>query len=416
MALRLGESDFVAKRIQAERFFQEKKMEYTLEDIYDVYGRDLTEIEWGLELENVSSIKRNVKYLKPDDLIVSDMYLGEKRLRELIEKAGIKFDGKIIVSCYGKHSGKVWKELKGQIISHCGDNKHTDIAMPLKYGIRSRHARTEMNKIEVFYMKYSEDLAWWVRKHRLEHVWDEAGTEHLEFIQISLNFPMLFAMSHLLDDYLRYFQVGKPLFMSRDTQMLQKMWQKLNPAKSSEYLYVSRECLRGSSENYFKYLNSRLNANTVMVDLASSGGSLKKALPRLSETNPKLWTLIFLPAFKVDTTGIDLKYVTTNNKTLINNTHLEMLNYADHWHVGDVDKMGKPVFDQEREYDMNLVMKYHGIFSKMVQDIPTGSLINAKDLVSHILPWIHAEGNYLRRLFPMHMQFEGKRKRILEAV
>ena len=411
----LGIWDFVQRRLASELLLQEKKVAYTLKDIYENYSisygdsfRNLAELEWELELKNVYSIKRNVNKLRPEDIVISDMYLDEDELRMLMIKAGIRFSGKILVSNYGKHYGTVWPDLKGNIISHCGDNQYSDIRMPAKYGIRARDARTRVSSLEEHYGKHSEDLKWWVHYHRLRNISDE-NMERLDMTQIQLNVPLLWTACNLLKIFVDRRNIRELLFMSRDGQMFQKMWEILYPDIPSQYLYISRECLRGDSKTYFNYLNSIYTENTCLVDMAASGGSLKIALPKLVNPHPKIWTLVFLPGFKIDLTGIDLTYATTNIETRINNTWLEMLNYADHWHIADV--VGKPIYDQFDEYNMDYVLGYHRLFEEMLQDVPRTKVQDPERLLRRILPAIHEEGPFLRRLFPEHLSFETNRKK-----
>lgn len=414
--------DFVERRQKAERSLQNRNVEYSLNDIYasyeSMYGScpGFAALEWQLEIENVFPIKRNVAKLHPDDIIVSDMYLSKEQLLRLMQKAEIWAPREIFVSCYGKHKGEIWKSLKGTIISHCGDNRNTDLTIPTQYGIRTRTANTELSNLEREYMKYSKDLSWWARQNRLEQIVDESHLQKLDTLQIELNIPLLWAACHILREYVERRSIQKLLFMSRDGHMFYQMFRALYPDVHCEYLYISRECLRGNSQEYFDYLNERYNPNTALVDMASSCGSLKIALPNIKHQNPKIWTLVFLPGFNVDTRGIDLTYVTTNIETKINNTWLEMLNYATHWHVAGI-KNNEPFFDQIGEYDMNLVLRYHGVFEQMIKDVPNkNDVISYKALIARILPLINMEGRFLQQVFPGHLQFEARRKKTFVEV
>ena len=109
----LEDPAFPEKRIAAERTLQQKRIEYSLDDIYSAYGdRSLAVVEFNLELHNVFPIKRYADRLTNHDIIVSDMYLSENQLRQLLAAAGIKFTGRIYVSCCGKHIGDIWRNIK----------------------------------------------------------------------------------------------------------------------------------------------------------------------------------------------------------------------------------------------------------------------------------------------------------------
>lgn len=412
---RLGETDFPDRRRRAERLLQDQRVEYTLEAIYDqepLRGLDWRS-EWNLELENTFRIEEQARELRADDIIVSDMYLSEGQLHELMRAAGIEFKGKIYVSCYGKHTGGIWKRVKREhpgLALHIGDNLENDVRKPKTQGIRTRAAVTGLNEVEKGYEAIHADLAWWVRWGRVTGRGNPAPT--LIGLQNQFNLPFLWAASHLLAGYAKRTGMKRLLFMSRDGQMWLEMFKKLHPEVEAEYLFVSRECLRGKSESYFEYLNSRLDGRALLVDMAASGGSLKAALPKL-KVKPHLWTAMFLPEpFKADVSGLRLAYAVTNVELSFNNAALERLNYATHWHVADVVG-GQPVTDQEGEYDMAKVQAYHAFARGMIERAPgPGSLNEAGFLkiARMALRGIQAQREFLIREFPNHDLYEKRRK------
>ena len=133
---------------------------------------------------------------------------------------------------------------------------------------------------------------------------------------------------------------------------------------------------------------------------------------------PKAWSLVYLPDFGVDLRGLKTSYVTTNRKTRINNTHLEMLNYALHWHVMTVRYRAsgwEAVMDQANEYDMDLVKGYHAAFETALKDVPTGTVTrDSSTLIKFLLESMDQEGAFLRRLFPIHLVMERARKMRLD--
>lgn len=415
MAYTLEDDLFVNNRIVAEREWQQHQKPYTLDHIYGLMARayvnispsEFVKMEWELEKKNVFPIKRYIEQVDPvNDIIVSDMYLSEEQLRELLAIAGLDFKGRIYVSPYGKLSGNAWKQIKEDGIDikvHTGDNNGTDYRSPRRAGIQARHAYTSMSKVESKYHILDNRLGEWIRYHRLKHIVNEER-ERLYTWQITYNVPLLWAISQELNRL----DTDKYLFMSRDTQLLKRMFDKLYPDKNTEYLFISRACLRNGTENYKAYLNARLGENVTLCDIASSLGSLKAALPWI-KVQPKIFTAIYLAHFGVDISGIDLQFMFTNSMVQINNTYLEMMNYADHWHVADVDKDEKPVFDQEDEYDMKLVKGYHDIVDDMISDIP---VINASstDVALEALAGIQENKMLIGNYFPRHVPLEMKVK------
>ena len=421
----LGDPDFVRKRKAAERFYQDQFVEYSLMDIYEKYVEmfdthylypELEKIEWGLELINVFPIKRNAVMLKDEDILVSDMYLSENQLRDLLAMAGIHWDGPIYVSCYGKHKGTIWPIVKSShnFQQHIGDNGYSDVQEPKRHGIRGTWADTTHNPFENKIAEVNFRLADWMRSVRLEHFTVAEEQNNLRFMQAQYNLPFLWAAAHHLEQVRQNLRVENLLFMSRDGQIFQKVYEHLYPERvnMNEYIYISRECLRGDSKSYFNYLNKRLTKQAMLVDLASSVGSLKIALPKLKARPPKVWCAIWLPSFGVDPAGTILHYLTSNSLTRINNTHVEMLNYATHWHVKDV-KGGKAVLDQKDEYKMELVEDYHYFINKVLSSMPVSMKMSEDEtfkIADMCLRRIEDESKHLRRTFPGHIELENKRK------
>ena len=419
IAVDIGDPNFPAKRVAAERVLQNQHIEYSLEDIYNSYtkvktlAKTLADKEWQLELANVFPIKKYSDSVMDGDIIVSDMYLNSKQLQMLMEKAGIYKKVKIYVSCYGKHSGTVWKnipEIKS-IITHTGDNKFSDVDKPMQYGIRTVSASSGMNADELKYSNWSPELAIWLRKERLSTSPNLLRDNRLHYIQLEYNIPFLWASSQALYTYYLRKNLKKLLFMSRDCQIFMKVFQKLYPDVDCEYIYISRDCLQSESETYFKYLNQRLTHDTALVDISASCGSLRTALPFLKVKNPNIWTTFFLKEpFKVDLGPIRMEKIAINTETRCNNTHLEKLNYADHWHIIDVNSKGKPIYIQPDEYDMDIVKKYHKFIYDAIETIPTNKLDNPFGIVNYTLEHINTEGNYLKVVFPNHGKLEIMRK------
>lgn len=415
-----GIRDFTQKRVIAERTLQRQQQPYTLQDIYKQFGNvKLADMEFNLELDNVFPIKRHTRMIQDGDIMVSDMYLSESEIRLLLAKAGIDFEGKLYVSNSGKRKGNIWKKIKENhpnISQHYGDNKDSDVTSPINAGIRGRRVLTGPSKIETLYGDYSPHVAWWIRRHRLEKIVHETQ-ERLNYDQLVYNVPLLWAISVILEDYRKTNNIKKLLFMSRDTQLLSYIFKAMFPETETEYIYISRDALRTASPSYMSYLNRVYTSDTALVDLSASCGSLKQVLPLLKNKSPKIFTAIFLKEpFRVDTTGIDVTWIATNTELRINNTFLEMLNYADHLHVADLRDDGHFILDMEGEYDMKKVLGYHNIVKGMLEDVPAPvETENAKKIFKMAIDGIQSEKSFIGRQFPQHIVMERKRKRKILA-
>lgn len=158
----LGYPDFRRLRIQAEERAREKKWaesgtrEVTLEEIWALLAAETgipmetgLQAEWNLEmrccfanpymLPVVETLRRAGKPL----LAASDMYLGEERLRSLLESCGYSRFDHCFVSCdhgRSKSDGGLYPLVlqtlgPGRSLAHVGDNEHADLRQAERYGL-----------------------------------------------------------------------------------------------------------------------------------------------------------------------------------------------------------------------------------------------------------------------------------------
>lgn len=166
---------------------KEIRPEITLEEIYGILqkrtGMDPVEVKSLMDLE--LSIEEQMLFVDPRwlDLIndyqargiriifVSDMYLGEDRLRELLSSKGIQAE-EIFVSCElqaTKHDGTLQPivvektGVSAERILHVGDNHHSDYIRCLQAGWQAFHWSTDFHHLAWYqevepYRYNSEDL------------------------------------------------------------------------------------------------------------------------------------------------------------------------------------------------------------------------------------------------------------------
>lgn len=160
---KIGDSDFVNKRINAE-----KNSDGTYLGIYKNLPNIKKEIELEEEWKNCYPIVENMKKVKDGDYIVSDMYLPKSFIQELLKKCGLNKNVEIIVTKNGKFKGYVWDTLKDKINEHTGDNLFSDVKKSLQRNIRSSFfLEQELNCIEKTLFNQSNDLGGFSRKLRL---------------------------------------------------------------------------------------------------------------------------------------------------------------------------------------------------------------------------------------------------------
>lgn len=100
----------------------------------------MMDYEISLEKEHIFPIWNMINKVKENDIIVSDIYLPENVIKDILEKYNLK--NKLYLSYSGKYDGTIWNSIKEDgynINTHYGDNIHSDINIPRKYGINTVH-------------------------------------------------------------------------------------------------------------------------------------------------------------------------------------------------------------------------------------------------------------------------------------
>ena len=126
--------DFYNKRIEAEKKAREKNIYYSLDDIYKFLPEFDKELEVQTELDNCKANPKILSLYNPTNCVfISDMYLPNKVIAQMLEKCGYK-DPKVFVSWEwkaikgdGSLFKKVQKVLDTRIEKHYGDNYEADI-------------------------------------------------------------------------------------------------------------------------------------------------------------------------------------------------------------------------------------------------------------------------------------------------
>jgi FMN phosphatase YigB (HAD superfamily) len=261
----------VGKRLGIEKFsklrrWAEKNSDKTYEGIYkNLPGVDST-IEFQVELEHCFGIVENINRVQDGDIIVSDMYLSENQIRQILTSCGLNKDVKIFVTSNGKHNGTIWSSLPKKIDLHIGDNYRSDVESPRNFGINSEHyVEHKFNDIEQFVSEYDYNLACWMRYVRLKCPYT-AKDKLFWLDQSNLNLPVLALASLELPN--------KPIaFTYRDSIYWHPMYEAIT-GKKARRLDVSRACYYNPTPEFTKYVLNQTKDH-VIVDLQGSGKSLK---------------------------------------------------------------------------------------------------------------------------------------------
>lgn len=304
-----GVGNFAQVRMAAERNLYERKINFTLDMIYDELQRitnipqnacdALKKLECDVELDQSIPITENILQVKAGDILISDMYLPEELIREMLTRAGLIVPVEIVITSDGKSSGRIWKQIADQKedVFHIGDNERSDLINPKLVGLEASlnilHAPTAIERI---LMEHDFNFAAFLREIRLRNPFSEE-IKRLYWALSTVNMGLLILLVRQIDELQKKFGFEYLGFCGRDVHYLRLLYEKYKRDRGevpapNDYLYYSRKLVRYSGTDMAKYFTDRIKGRkALMIDLYGSGTHLHT----LRETfNLKYSTLICL--------------------------------------------------------------------------------------------------------------------------
>jgi hypothetical protein len=273
VANRINDPSFVQKRIEAGSNM------HTYEEIYKKLPYD-PQIELDIELEHSYPIKSNIESVNNKDIIITDMYLPDSFIRQLLQKCGLNKDVHLIRTFNGKQTGQVWKNIDSRYIDfHIGDNQHSDYDIPQKYKIKTKlYSESKMTQNESLVYEHDKKLASWMRYTRLQNPYSgltinnnySSSKSLLWNDQTNFNLPIL----ALGVKELEKIKDIKLTFNFRDCVYLKPLYDKMTNRNSS-IIQTSRIYLKNITDQLA--IEQILSAFTqsIVVDLHGSGTSFR---------------------------------------------------------------------------------------------------------------------------------------------
>lgn len=269
----VGESfdimDFKNIRTWAEWDAREKckkqngHMEIGLNDIWENLEKETgLSAEKGIEIEQKTEQKlcyanpfmlevwKRLQSMNKKLIIVSDMYLPEECIANILENAGFTGIEKIYVSnTYHKSKAEgslyheVIKDYNNLSIAHVGDNPHSDEKMARKCGI-AVWPYHNINKNVLLYrsMDMSAIVGSAYRAIVSCHLYNGLHSYGMEY-EYGFIYGGLFVVGYcnFIHEYYNQHGLDKLLFFSRDGDILKQVYDFLYPEDSTEYVYWSRK-------------------------------------------------------------------------------------------------------------------------------------------------------------------------------
>lgn len=310
------------------RILCEKKNGLSFDTIYEAmkitYGYSDAEItqmkheEFKAELENIYPIMSMIEQVKPEDILVSDMYYPEAIIRLFFQKCGIKLNNKIFVSTGGKATGTIWTTIKNMgysIRKHTGDNPQSDGITAEKFGIPSKIITiSEYSPIEkMIEQAINKNLANIMRYTRLRCPIPKTSNEAIWYhLQSQFNIPILVAYANIIH---KKFEGRKLYFIARDSYYLFKIYKLLFPIDDCEYILCSRMSLYYPTANFIDYIKS-LDKSAIWIDLHGTGLSFNSFFSKYIGDIPRLFFCI----------GVHSHSLTNVESVMISHDYIEVMN------------------------------------------------------------------------------------------
>lgn len=230
--------------------------------------------KYELELEYDLSfpINKYLEMVRPNDILVSDMYLEESDIRKILLKHKL-LENKLYVEPAHKSSGQFWElhpEAK-KIITHYGDNSHSDYKMAKKFGVNGFHITgLDFLDSEIKISLVSEQLSWIIRAVRLTN--QNGNFMNKIFCEIVLPLGILICL--YLNIICKNNNINHIIFVSRDGYWFKYIYNILFPQFPTTYFYLSRKMVETNS--YGKTIDDikNIEGKKLIFDLFGTGKTL----------------------------------------------------------------------------------------------------------------------------------------------
>jgi len=238
----------------------------------------LKDIEIETELENIFPIVENRLKLRPQDILVSDMYLSRDTIIKLLQKCGYSGDNKLYLSSNGKKKGIIWNQIKENFSYHIGDNYNSDVISAFLWGnkkgiLYSNSGLTEMEKFLI--SANNEAIAKLIRQTRLLNMYDTEPFKSLYNEQVNKNLPILILYSIFINRVCIENNYDTILFSTRDCCLLKQVFEQLFPNYKIIKFHSSRLIYKNPSKDYVEYVKSVYHNKSIIIDLQGSGNSVQ---------------------------------------------------------------------------------------------------------------------------------------------
>jgi len=346
-------------------------LEETYEKISKALGYEankLKELELKLEYDFSFPIWKYINMISQDDIMISDMYLSEDKIRSLINKHK-NIINRLIVTPGGKLTSTIWrdKSLIKDIKLHIGDNIVSDYNNPRLYNVPSQHiSNIDLNTEEIELSKVSNELSYIVRAIRLTTQDNSHFFNHLAY---SIMIPFSIMISLYINSLVKSRLFSHVIFLSRDGYWIHEIFKILFPSISTRYMYFSRLLINNQVEKdkFIKSVNM-LEGSKLIVDLNGTGNTINSIINSIKDAS---LLLCFTWNNKFEVTSKNMNILYTGNSWI--NTYIEDIFSAPHGSCIENNKVLQPEYDirllTSYMNNIEIFRRYYTVYSKYIDII-----------------------------------------------
>lgn len=252
-------------RARQKRYKEHGDYEVTLEEIWSIVY-ELTTIDASDGIQTEINCENSVCYANPyfeeivrlaraagkKIILCSDMYLSAERIKRMLEAVGYPSFDDCFISCdyrKSKKNGDLFEIVKKKYgentrYIHLGDNEYSDVKMARKHGFDAIHYQNVQDIGDKYRSKDMSSIVYSIYSGIVNgflHNGLECKDSLYEFGYL---YGGLFVVGYcqFIHEFVKNNSIDKVLFLSRDGDILLKVYERMYPEQKSivEYAYWSR--------------------------------------------------------------------------------------------------------------------------------------------------------------------------------
>lgn len=347
-------NEFKRKRIEFEIITKNFDKTYDmLSSYYNKSMEDVRKLELQLEYEMSFPITKYLLQVKPEDILISDMYLNENQISYLLNKHR-EMKNKIYVSYDGKATKRFWtnNNVTKNIQCHYGDNQISDVNNPREININAEYvSETKLNCVEKFFKSINPQFAYIIRAVRLSC--DLSSDLMKIFTEYVLPFSILVCFK------IRYHYVEQNcdsiVFLSRDGYWFKLIYDILFKNDQTKYFYFSRNLVNNNKSYIINELNN-IRGKKLVFDLQGTGNTFLS----LNLSNVDYFMCFFSNSNNTNSNnGTNIKYLyNSSNADAYVKRYIEDVFSAPHGSAYKYDEMTHEIVLLDPEYDIQQLKPY----------------------------------------------------------